>query len=342
MYNISVMSKILAVNSISHFLVDAVCLAVLSGAAGSGAEMFSFIILYNTLAFSTQCVAGLFTDRYRLSRKLEAPSMLLTALGLLLPLPVAARVVIIGIGNSFFHVCGGTVTLERSEGKAAPLGVFVAPGALGVAVGRIWPQLGVWLAAALAVFALLVHTAYRNEGDIVLKRPPYIAIRPFPMPAIVLLTVATAVRAVGGSAVSFSWKTGVLQAVLLSISVFAGKAAGGFLCDRLGAVKTALVSVPPAAVITAFAAGSIGFSLIGQLLLNLSMPVTLWLLYKLMPDDPGFAFGLAASALWPGMIAGKLFRLTGPALWLCVLLSFAVGLVAVIYSVNVLERGKRK
>ena len=38
----------------------------------------------------------------------------------------------------------------------------------------------------------------------------------------------------------------------------------------------------------------------GQFLLNLTMPVTLWLLYLAMPDSPGFAFGLAASALWPG------------------------------------------
>ena len=129
-----------------------------------------------------------------------------------------------------------------------------------------------------------------------------------------------------------------MHALVLSIFVFAGKTAGGFVCDRIGAVKSAWISIVPAALLTAFAASSMGLSLLGQLLLNLSMPITLWLLYKLMPDEPGFAFGLAASALWPGTIAGMLFRLTGPALWLCVILSFAVGLFAIIYSVKVLER----
>ena len=62
------------------------------------------------------------------------------------------------------------------------------------------------------------------------------------------------------------------------------------------------------------------------------MPVTLWLLYRAMPDFPGFAFGLAASALWPGTIAGRLMHLTGPLLWLCVIVSFVFGLGAILWS----------
>ena len=102
---------VLLLNSISHFLVDAVCLATLFGAAEGGVEMFTFILIYNMLAFTTQCIVGLFTDKYGLSRKLQGPSMLLVAFGYLLPLPVACKVCMIGIGNSFFHVCGGTVTI---------------------------------------------------------------------------------------------------------------------------------------------------------------------------------------------------------------------------------------
>ena len=78
-------------------------------------------------------------------------------------------------------------------------------------------------------------------------------------------------------------------------------------------------------------------SLLGQFLLNLTMPVTLWLLYRAMPGEPGFAFGLAASALWPGTIAGMLFQLTGPALWVCVIVSFVFGLFAILYSTKILH-----
>ena len=117
----------------------------------------------------------------------------------------------------------------------------------------------------------------------------------------------------------------------------AGKTLGGFVCDRLGAAKTAWLSIPLAAVCIAFFSGYAVPSLLGQLLLNLTMPVTLWLLYRAMPGEPAFAFGLAASALWPGTIAGMLFQLTGPALWACVIVSFAFGLFAILYSVKTLH-----
>ena len=100
----------------------------------------------------------------------------------------------------------------------------------------------------------------------------------------------------------------------------------------LGAKRTAWVSILPAAVLIAFCAAWAAPSLLGQLALNLTMPVTLWLLWRAMPDAPGLAFGLTASALWPGMITGQLMTLTGPALWICVLLSFGFGLWAILYA----------
>ena len=171
---------------------------------------------------------------------------------------------------------------------------------------------------------------------------------PAPLPlavaAIVLLTCAVAVRAVGGAAVAFPWKVGAGAAFAMTACVFAGKALGGFVCDRLGPARTAWISIPVAAVCIAFFAASMPLSLVGQFALNLTMPVTLWLLYRLMPEDPAFAFGLAASALWPGTIAGLLLTLTGPALWACVVVSFIFGLVAILYGANRLpkeEGGKR-
>ena len=62
------------------------------------------------------------------------------------------------------------------------------------------------------------------------------------------------------------------------------------------------------------------------------MPVTLWLLYCAMPDSPGFAFGLAASALWPGTLAGKFIELTGAARWIFLLLCFGFCLFAILFS----------
>ena len=62
------------------------------------------------------------------------------------------------------------------------------------------------------------------------------------------------------------------------------------------------------------------------------MPVTLWLIYRAMPESPGFAFGLAAAALWPGTLAGQLISLTGAWNSALILVSFAAGLAAIIYA----------
>ena len=190
---------------------------------------------------------------------------------------------------------------------------------------------GTTLTVGLLLCALLRILFRREEQE---PAPKADGPKRFPLLPVVLLTCAVAVRALGGVAVNFPWKTTVLAGFVMTFFIFAGKAAGGFLCDRFGAAKTALLSLPLAAVLIAFCSGSMPLSLAGQFLLNLTMPVTLWLMYRVMPDSPGFAFGLAASALWPGTIAGLLLPLMGPALWFCVLLSFCLGLIAVLVTVR--------
>ena len=77
---------------------------------------------------------------------------------------------------------------------------------------------------------------------------------PFPLLPVAALTIAVAVRAIGGCAAVFPWNTGIATAVATAVFVFAGKTAGGFLCDRTDALRTSAVSILPAAVLTAFAA----------------------------------------------------------------------------------------
>ena len=341
---------ILTLNAIAHLLVDGVCLAALFGAGAQDSQLMVAVMLYNTLAFTTQCLVGLWTDRTGLSRKAEPLAMILVAAGYFLPAGLLIRVVLIGLGNSFFHVCGGTVTLEQSRGRASPLGVFVAPGALGVIFGRLWPKLGPAFSICLIVLAALIFVTYRKESpqkilppaeDLHDSLPDYRG-SAFPLLATALLTVAVAVRAIGGSCAEFPWNTGAVTAIAMTFFVFAGKTAGGFVCDRLGASKSSAVSIVPAALLIAFLSASMPASLLGQFLLNLSMPVTLWLLYKLMPDEPGFAFGLAASALWPGTLAGMMIKLSGSARVCLILVSFVFGLAAVWYTVSYLKKGETK
>ena len=360
-------------NALAHFLVDAVCVAAMLGRGALGIELANAVVVYNTLAFSTQCVLGYILDRYGLCRRslktgglLACAGMVIVAAGALDSLTVMAAACITGLGNSLFHVAGGIVTLKRSGGKAAPLGIFVAPGAFGVTVGTLYPQLCVYLAAALLALAgfggALYLKGYASRGAIgaaVRGTKGYASKglpvgsgaatpesslgsgeEPFPVAPVVLLTAAVAVRAIGGSAAVFSWKQGAVHTLLLTLFVFAGKALGGYLCDRIGCGKSAILSIVPAAVLTAFFAGSMLPALAGQLLINLTMPVTLWMLYLLLPKEPGLAFGLAASALWPGTIIGMFIKLSGPARSILILASFLFGAGAILYADRYIRREK--
>jgi FSR family fosmidomycin resistance protein-like MFS transporter len=336
----------LAINSLAHLLVDGVCAATLFGRIGADDNLWLLILLYNTLAFSTQCVTGLFTDKMRNHQALESVAIFLIFLGFTLPVPSLARVVFIGLGNSVFHVSAGAATLLEARGKAGPLGLFVAPGAVGLALGILWPaQLGGFLNTMMALCGVAIAALSARDGREAQAEAP---VRPTAGPppreghvtllVPVLLLLAVAVRAVGGAAVSFPWKTGAGLTLLTAACVAGGKALGGLACDRLGPGKTALLSLPLAAFLIAFCADSMPLSLLGQLLLNLTMPVTLLLLYRAMPDAPGLSFGLAASALWPGTIAGQLLTLTGPALWGCVLMCFLAGLAAILFAVKKIQK----
>ena len=333
---------LLLIDSAAHLLVDALCAAVMLGPVRASEAFALLVLLYNTLAFSTQCLVGLAADRLRRDACAACAAMLLVVLGFALPLPAVFRVCLVGVGNSVFHVAGGAMTLRSSGGKAGSLGVFVAPGAVGLTLGTLWPQLGVLFAVLLTAAAAAVIPAARREHaeQAAPERPERGA--DVPLAAVLLLTAAVAVRAVGGNAVRFPWKTSAGLTLLLTAFVFAGKTAGGFVCDRLGPGRAAWLSLPAAAVLIAFCAEWAAPSLLGQFALNLTMPVTLWLLYCAMPDAPGFAFGLAASALWPGTIAGRLMTLTGPALWLCVLGSILFGLYAVLFAAKTIHWGQMK
>ena len=318
----------LLLDAISHFLVDALCVTTLFSAGEAEERLLVGVLLYNTLAFSTQCVVGLWIDRFGKCRISEACAMLFVVLGFALPLPFYLRIVLIGLGNSVFHVAAGTVTLRQSGGKAWQLGVFVAPGAFGVTLGTVFPRFGWLLSGAMLLCALAVFLRKTQESPL----PAQTSHEPsvFPLLPVLLLTGAVAVRALGGSAVSFPWKQTAAHAFLMTLFVFAGKTAGGFVCDRLGAKPSAWLSIPLAAVCIAFFSRSMPLSLLGQFLINLTMPVTLWLLYRLMPGAPGLAFGLAASALWPGTIAGYFISLTGVYLWIFVIVTFCFGILAIL------------
>lgn len=148
-----------ALYTVLHLLVDGVCALAMFGRFLPREEGYFHILWYNFCAFALQMPFGLLLDRMS-ERMAEGnkgqrgptgqpdPAFLTAAAGVVCTI-VGALVhpVLLGIGNALFHVGGGVGTILEDRAKnrlGRELGVFVAPGALGLYLGTLIAKAGFW------------------------------------------------------------------------------------------------------------------------------------------------------------------------------------------------------
>ena len=314
---------LLALYSLAHFWVDLSCAFLMFRRAAPSPDFMLCLLLYNFCAFALQMPLGLLLDRLERNGPAAAAGCALTALAYALPGPLAVSAAA-GIGNALFHLGGGIDVLNMSEKRAAALGVFVSPGALGLYIGTLWgmgkaPAL--WLGPAglflLAVGILLLCRrtfGSLRSGNAALSRDT-----PVGYGALVPLFLVVVLRSYMGMNQSFAWKGEGRWALVLTLALVLGKAAGGFLMDRLGLRKAAAWSLAPAAGLYLLSALPLP-GVLAVFLFNMTMPITLWAAARVLPGCKGFAFGLLTFALFLGYLPswmGLSSLLTAP--WACAL-----------------------
>ena len=99
---------------------------------------------------------------------------------------------------------------------------------------------------------------------------------------------------------AFSHGIGGLPGAIPVLCLALGKAAGGFVGDRIGLKPTALLSLGTAAALLLLPRGYA--TLFALLLFNMTMPLTLFEAGRLLPGAKGTAFGLLTCALFVGML----------------------------------------
>ncbi|WP_462378667.1 hypothetical protein [Holdemania filiformis] len=145
--------KALIVGAIGHFLVDFACAAFLLRHNGETIWWTELLILYNFCAFALQMPMGILVDRWP-AFPWAAGGALLCAAGAL-PLPLAALGLILGLGNAAYHLGIGKPLMDAEPGSAA-LGIFVAPGALGITLGTLAARLDSVMVLPLTLFLILL------------------------------------------------------------------------------------------------------------------------------------------------------------------------------------------
>ena len=277
-----------ALYSVLHFLVDGVCAWAMLGPLAGGMESY---LLYNFCAFVLQLPLGAVLDRLG-GRKTP---LLFAGAGCALTLAGAfTGPVLLGLGNALFHV-GGGVDVIRDGGRCERLGIFVAPGAMGLYLGGLIAGKSPWLLLPGAALMGLVLCLIRSPGEISTapsqKPPIFLAVSCF---AVVVL------RSFVGFQVVSPWKTGALALAAVG-AVVLGKMAGGLLAARFGARRVTAASLLLAAV--GFWLGDVPmFGLLALLCFNMTMPLTLYALWRRFPGFPGTVFGSLTVALFVGFL----------------------------------------
>ena len=293
---------LLALYSLAHFWVDLSCAFLVFRTLTGTADFALCLLLYNFCAFAMQMPLGLLADRFDRNGIVAALGCGLVALAYITPAALLTAVVA-GLGNALFHLGGGIDTLNTSETKAAALGIFVSPGAFGLYLGTLWGK-GTFLPLWPAPLVLILLAV----GILWLCRRSFGSLRSGNAPLdfsgdlkpILPLFLVVMLRSYMGMNQSFDWKSGG-WAVALVAALVLGKAAGGFLMDITSPRKASVLSLGAAAVLYLFS----GLPLPGTLavfLFNMTMPVTLWAVAKVMPGAKGFAFGALTFALFLGFL----------------------------------------
>ena len=274
--------------AILHFLVDGVCAWAMLGRLGGGMEAF---LLYNFCAFALQLPLGAVLDR--LGGRKTPP--VFAGIGCALTLVGAwVHPAVLGLGNALFHV-GGGVDVIRDGGSCEKLGIFVAPGAMGLSLGGLiagkTPCLLLPAAVLMAVLLCFIRSPQEISTAPSQKSPVFLAVCCF---------LVVVLRSFVGFRVVFPWRTGAL-ALAATAAVMLGKMAGGALAVRFGMKKTTLLSLSLAAL--GYGLGGVPvFGLLALLCFNMTMPLTLYALWRRFPGYPGTCFGSLTLALFVGFL----------------------------------------
>lgn len=168
--------RTLAMYSLGHLLVDAVCitgvLMIIGRESLSLESMVSYIFLYNIVAFAGQMVIGFFCDESQRPKEFALIGMVLVALGsMFMAVPILAAV-LLAVGNGFYHVGGGLISFYITPNRASGPGIFVAPGAIGVLIGTVMTKTmnNVFILLALLIIIGLLIFKDSFDRNIVYER----------------------------------------------------------------------------------------------------------------------------------------------------------------------------
>ncbi|MCR5450459.1 MAG: hypothetical protein K6F23_13825 [Solobacterium sp.] len=296
----------ISIYSLCHCGIDFLCAFSLYHSFGTSPEVF---LLYNYCAFALQMPIGILIDyQTRKMGKMFQLAMVSMIAGIVLAVAGSfLSPIISGTGNALFHAGGGVLTIHEddlSRMKGRGLGVFVAPGAIGLCLGMLFYDTEYYSVIRIlisAVLLIMAYVAYRNRKETEASDRPVIPADRKVLYLILCCFIVVVLRSLIGISVSFPWKDSSRKVFLSVLFLACGKTAGGLISASFGMKRTVAVTLIMSAVSYAFASEMIP-GLLALFFFNMTMPLTLYLLAGSMKQMPGFAFGVLTFGLFLGYL----------------------------------------
>lgn len=304
--------------SVLHLLVDGLCVCCLYLMASllSVAHLVSVFLIYNILAFLTQPLTGLWADKVERKHWMLLISVVLLTMAVLSTSivinlgfstwGVVVVAVLLGMGNSLFHVWGGKQVVIKTGNDMRALGTFVSTGAFGLAIGMVffsWPLLYVVLLSICFLSTAYMHLDLKADAATAVEKvADYHFSKLFVILSLVVLMSVVMLRSLVGELFTGGLSKSSGFILLIGLLSMLGKMAGGWLARSLGIVRMLVFVVLLAVLCWVFRGQGTMIILIGLFAVNCTMPVTLYLANVVLPQREGLAFGLLAAALIPGYL----------------------------------------
>ena len=267
----------------------------------------SLFFAYIILGFGCQSFAGLLIDYFPQPKFLIILCCFLWFFAAFYKqMNVVILVFFIGIASAFVHVVGGNITLSLAKQKAKHVGIFISPGALGLALGAYFAYLKIDLFLFVLLFSsfLMVAFAYLDfskTSTLKVENQPFdgksnkiAKFKKIEIWGIILgLMLVLSIR-------SFIWEIGQYvhqgnynSIIIIGSFAFIGKLMGGFLSDKINHGLFLVVTLFISFICLIFDFGNIWVEGIGFSFLQASLPLSILQISALFEKRIGFSIGLA-------------------------------------------------
>lgn len=257
-----------------------------------------YFVVYNLIAFALQPVIGYLADKYNLYYYCILLGLLLPMIAVNIPSVGVLAIMISTIGNAMYHVGGGVISVNLFPDKVAPTGVFVAPGAIGVFLGINLATIDSNYSLILSAIAFIVLAVIYFVFNRRLPENKYTKLNKNLVKISILVMVIVFVRGFIGYHLLLPWKSDLILGIILVIAIFLGKFFGGILADKFGLKKIAIFGLATSLPLLILGYGYPIIAIIGAMLFNLTMAITLYVIIYSCGKYKGFAFGLTTLALF--------------------------------------------